>query len=135
MWGGAIDGLEPPTLVEARRHRETARQDLRDLFGDSRWGTIRSHASVLRREDAQHSSLIPWTDESLSRILNLMEVSQVHPRRPVKLVESLSFISDRTGFQMPPLLPKAKRIRRTLTRNLLRASRRAAEPDWDDIVA
>ena len=66
-----------PTLA---RHIEIAGEgNAFQIFGATRWGTLRSHTTALRRAVKHDAAFIPWTDSSTIAYFNHLRDSSARP--------------------------------------------------------
>ena len=139
-WSGWISDLarsSPSHYEKVRKmiERRDTRKELQYLFGNHRWGTIKSHAVRIRRELRLDPTIFPFKEANLSEHLDKLLTENVSPSRPLNFILSVNWMAGMLGGKSFALEAKAKRIRRALTINLFQESAKALEPDLEMVVA
>ena len=114
---------------------DNSEQHMLDLFGDWRWGRVRTLVGCLKAARKAFPTIIPWTEEKVSYMLQHLENSGAAAAKPLRILSALNALGARLGIPEVKLMAKARAIRGRLAVVTAVVSRRALEPSIEALAA
>eukprot|EP00971_Amphidinium_carterae_P350465 6491561-Amphidinium_carterae.1 len=119
---GALDKLQKCLAYN------NPKDEMADLFGAARWGTVKQHALTLARMVRYEPNILPWTESKLVALLNRLESDGVVPNKPKSWLQTVLWIQKHVSTSeclSNAVWAKMEAVRRRLTKNVLAEPRRA----------
>eukprot|EP00971_Amphidinium_carterae_P112803 2234104-Amphidinium_carterae.1 len=104
------------------------REEMMDLFGAARWGTVKQHALTLGRLVRYEPTILPWSEAKLVELLNRLESDGVAPNKPKSWMQTVGWIHKHVSSSecvSTSVLSKMEAVRRRLTLQVLAEPKRA----------
>ena len=114
-------------------------QEWQQLFGTARYTTLRNHCLALETVLRVEPFFIPWSEDTLRRLLDYFLDCEATPAQVQKSWKMLKYLSHRLGLLDPTsierLTQKKDAIRNQLVTSHIAVSHRALTPSLADIIA